>query len=448
MKKRLVSGITGIALAGIMIVLTACGNTGSAETAPADNTDSEAEATEVSPDNSESDAEAANQSADDTAADAEALDQPEEEEEFMPGSFVEEAAGKETFDSFDELISYLKGDNGYTYFELEGYDGKLLAVTEGTFDDLDGHRAAIDATFYGDIDGQVRFIGNAFSNGTAYPIRCDGTLIYSAGNHEYNSEFMSEDGTGLIVKDYIHVEYDESGNPTYTGFHRETNASEGEDIPADPAEAEKIFDSLITEMEEKEVMDFTVAGADDQTVSAASASLPAYEYPGPEAFYSVLYQYLIDEYAGDYPAADVTIPCPIIIAEDESDKNDIKVWGNFWVMNYDLKGDTLENTSGGSYPGLIHIQSIDEAPGYKVTKMEVVADGTDNEPSAKTIFGKYYEDLVKSDADEENFKNTRAQIIANYAAANNLDIKAYKDYGWDPVTLPEENIDNFYSNLQ
>lgn len=181
-------------------------------------------------------------------------------EEFMPGSFVEEAAGKETFDSYDELISFLKKDNGYTYFKLDGYDGDLLAVTDQTYDDLDGHRVSIEVTFYGDVNGKVRFIGNAISSGTSYPVRCDGTLIYSAGNHEYTSQFMNSDGTALIVKDYISESFDENGKAEYSGFHRETNTYDSEDITSDPAEAEKIFSDLVAEMGNKEVMNFTVVG--------------------------------------------------------------------------------------------------------------------------------------------------------------------------------------------
>ena len=183
---------------------------------------------------------------------------PPEEEEFMPGSFVEEAAGKETFDSYDDLISFLKKGNGYTYFELEGYKGKLLAVTESTFDDAEGHKAASEATFYGDVGGKIRFVGNAFSDGTDYPIRCDGKVIYSAAGNEFNSEFMNPTGDALIVKDYIHVDFSQSGEASYTGFQRKDNTSEGDDISTDPAEAEKLFNSLVEEMKGKPVMDFTV----------------------------------------------------------------------------------------------------------------------------------------------------------------------------------------------
>lgn len=191
------------------------------------------------------------------------------------------------------------------------------------------------------------------------------------------------------------------------------------------------------------------AGTAEDEASADKGSagqIPPYEYPGPELFYTILYQYLIDEYGPNYPDADVCIPCPVIVALDESNKEDILVYGDFWVLKYDLDGDTLMNTSGGSYPGVIHLKSSDTA-GYEVTGMEVVADGSDFTPSAKKIFGKYYDEFTKINSDEKLREETRAQIIANYVAANDLSIKAYQDYGWDPVPLPEENIDSFYSIL-
>ena len=171
------------------------------------------------------------------------------------------------------------------------------------------------------------------------------------------------------------------------------------------------------------------------TADASEGSLPAYEYPGPEAFYSVLYQYLIDEFAGHYDECDVTIPCPIIVAMDETNPDDILVWGNFWIYNYNLNDDILENVSGGSYPGLIHLKRSDDAAGYEVTGMDQVGDGSDYDPSSKRIFGEHYDEFVKSGAETEANENLRTQIISDYVAANNLSITAYKDYGWDPVPL-------------
>ena len=158
-----------------------------------------------------------------------------------------------------------------------------------------------------------------------------------------------------------------------------------------------------------------------------------------------MYQYLIDELANNYPAADVSIPCPIIVAEDESNKDDIRIWGDFWMFNYDLNGDTLECASGGSYPGCLHVKDVlDDPRGYVVTDFEIVGDGSDFTPTAKKIFGKYYDKFIKIQSDDKERDKVRAQIIANYVSENSLDIKAFKDYGWDPVKLPEENIDGFY----
>ena len=174
-------------------------------------------------------------------------------------------------------------------------------------------------------------------------------------------------------------------------------------------------------------------------------TLPPYEYPGPEQFYYVLYKYITDTLSADYDKADVSIPSPVIVAEDYSDPDDIRVWGDFWIMNYDLKGNILEMVSGGSYPGVIHLKQGEA--GYEVTGMDVVEDGSNFTESAKEIFGEHYDAFMEINDDPEEKERIRAQIISNYVAANDLEITAYKDYGWEPVPLPEENIDNFYSVL-
>lgn len=207
-------------------------------------------------------------------------------------------------------------------------------------------------------------------------------------------------------------------------------------------------DSTETAISDSTTSDITGQNTDTSTTDSSNVTeteLPPYEYPGPELFYSVLYSYLIDELSPYYSEADVCIPCPVIVHMDEEDNNDIKVYGNFWIFNYDLNGDILENTSGGSYPGCIHLKSTDK--GYEVTSMEVVEDGSNYTESAKEIFGEYYDAFVETTSDSEQTESIRAQIIANYVAANNLSITAYQDYGWDPVTLPEENIDSFYSTF-
>jgi len=175
--------------------------------------------------------------------------------------------------------------------------------------------------------------------------------------------------------------------------------------------------------------------------------LPAYEYPGPEQFYYVVYDYIANVLGKGYLPGDVTIPCPLIVYEDDSNASEVLLYGDFWVYNYSLNanGTTLMTVSGGSHPGLMHISKTDS--GYAVTDFDAVGDGSDFEPTAKRIFGNRYNDLIKVSSDKDAAEATRAQIIANYAAANDLPITGYQDYGWEKRALPTENIDSFYSGL-
>ncbi len=227
-----------------------------------------------------------------------------------------------------------------------------------------------------------------------------------------------------------------------SGQHKNESAENAtiEEEANDVIDANNMSGDLVEENEVTVEEEVTEGGTD-----ALTEKIPAYEYPGPELFYSILYQYLIDEFAVYYPKADVSIPCPVLVYEDDSDKSDIKIYGNFWIFNYDLNGDILECKSGGSYPGCIHVK--DTETGYEIISMDVVADGSDFTESAKEIFGEQYDAFMKKGEDEKYREEIRAQIIANYVFDKELNISSYQDYGWDPVSLPEENIDTFYSIL-
>lgn len=77
----------------------------------------------------------------------------------------------------------------------------------------------------------------------------------------------------------------------------------------------------------------------------------------------------------------------------------------------------------------------------------LVEDGSNFTESAKKLFGDHYDKFMEVESDAEAREQIRAQIIANYVAANELSITKYQDEGWGPITLPEENIDSFYSQL-
>ena len=236
--------------------------------------------------------------------------------------------------------------------------------------------------------------------------------------------------------------------PSEVSAAEEETGSEQEETGNQSTESEIEEPSQETEAQTEPASDEgTESNGAEEAEESSQGPLPAYEYPGPEAFYYDLYKYIIDEFSANYEKADVCIPSVDIVAEDTEDPEDYRVYGIFSILNYNLNGDILECVSGGLYPGVIHARYDQENGSYEFTGSEIVEDGSNYTESAKRIFGDHYSDFEKLYADDKAREQTRAQIIANYVAANDLQITAYKDYGWDPVTLPQENIDSFYSIL-
>ncbi len=446
MKKK----VLAVVLIGVMAFSTACAGSEidpvsqtQEMSQPAPEADADAQADVQEGEETASDAQAGDGAQADEAGSADAnTGKPTEASDEALAAIAEDSAPSVDIsgcDTFTQIVDKKLAD-GMGYANERIGDTDVLLVSSGTYDNLDGNMAAIDATIFAYGEDEILELGKVCCGGTAYPLAVKDGILYVGSNH-WGVKYTVKDNQ-LIMLEKASVEYDSDGNETF--FYES-----GEGVDKDATEA---FDGFFSDLESATIINFQPVGGvvslgSDESSQSSDAELPKYEYPGPELFYSVLYDYIISEFGQGYYMEDgaVTIPSPCIIAEDESNKEDIKVWGDFWVFNYKLNGDILENISGGSHPGCIHLKSTDA--GYEVVSVDEVADGADYEPTAKKIFGKYYKDLVKSGEDQEGRKATRAQIIANYAAANNLNISAYQDYGWDPVTLPEENIDNFYSDL-
>ena len=148
--------------------------------------------------------------------------------------------------------------------------------------------------------------------------------------------------------------------------------------------------------------------------------------------YFQFYMDYMEKMASQYGAADVMIPNIQVAGVDDSNPNDIKVYGDFWVMNYNLTGKTLENTAGGSYPGLMHLAQT--AAGYVVTRFESADDGANFQESLERICADHPE-MANVLLNSELNDDLRVDTIKNYVKSNGLDIDFFKDYGWDPVAV-------------
>ena len=157
----------------------------------------------------------------------------------------------------------------------------------------------------------------------------------------------------------------------------------------------------------------------------------AYGYGGDDPIEAACYAYMAEEFKQYYEEAEYSIPVVKIVHEDLTQENEYLVYGDFWIYNYNGEGDVLKCTSGGNYPGCMHISKDD----YTVTAFDQVADGGEFEPSAKEIFGDSYEDFMAVYGDSEANEEDRKITISDFVNLNGLDFNYYQDEGWDPVEL-------------
>ena len=155
----------------------------------------------------------------------------------------------------------------------------------------------------------------------------------------------------------------------------------------------------------------------------------------PETYLTAIDRFLTDSLGVQYAQGELCIPQRMVVAVDESDSTDIRVWGDFWVFNYTVSGDTLKTTSGGNHPGLMHVSKT--ATGFEVTAFDAVGDGSSYDPTAKRIFGEHYEAFAKVQSDDKQREQDRAATIAEWVKQRQIPVTMYQDFGWPAVPLPK-----------
>ena len=152
-------------------------------------------------------------------------------------------------------------------------------------------------------------------------------------------------------------------------------------------------------------------------------------------YFPAIDRYLADSIGSQYAKGEHCVPIHSIVRVDERNSEDILVWGDFWVFNYNQVGDTLKCVSGGSHPGLMHIRQTEK--GFEVTAFDQVEDGSRYLPTAKKIFGDKFDAFKTINSDEKNRERLRAEGLATYAKKNGLAVTMYQDYGWPAKKLKE-----------
>jgi hypothetical protein len=145
-------------------------------------------------------------------------------------------------------------------------------------------------------------------------------------------------------------------------------------------------------------------------------------------YYAAVERYLAEQIAGYYAKGEYSVPVYQEVAVNDSDSTDIRIWGDFWVYNYIQEGDTLKCVSGGSHPGLMHICQMGEY--FYVSNFEQVEDGSRFLPSAKRIFGEYFEAFQIHHSDGDEHETLRHDVLRAFVRDHKLSATKYQDYGW------------------
>lgn len=179
---------------------------------------------------------------------------------------------------------------------------------------------------------------------------------------------------------------------------------------------------------------------------AESSSLPAYTYHGDDPVWTAVVKYMQEtDFGFEAPEGGILVPTPIILrtdmaADENGEPAEATVYGNFWIFTYALEGEILKMVSGGENPGVLKLEKKDGE--WTVTGAVFAEDGDNYYENVKMLANgdadleKAYYDTTGASGDSVLPQYRRA-VLVNYVEENKLDITAYQDYGWDPVSLTD-----------
>lgn len=149
----------------------------------------------------------------------------------------------------------------------------------------------------------------------------------------------------------------------------------------------------------------------------------------------VISEYLVKEIGANYLQGDICIPVIMTVASEEDDPSHARIWGDFWVDWYTQSADTLKTVSGGNHSGCISLEKNDGK--LTVTGFEQTADGADNLPSAKRIFGTHYDVFHNIHSNQDVRDACRKLAVQNYCKKNGISARYYQDYGWPAIDMSQ-----------
>ncbi len=156
--------------------------------------------------------------------------------------------------TFTDILNNNRLSAGMGWTNIDIGSVNCFMVSSGTYDNMDGNMAAIDATIFTYVDGEIVELGKLCSGGTAYPLATKDGYIYAGANHWVCKYVISDNQLQIMEK--ASLNYDANGDATY--FYESEDGGDYSQI--DSKQAEEIMNQLYEELGEAEVINFdTVA---------------------------------------------------------------------------------------------------------------------------------------------------------------------------------------------
>ena len=182
-----------------------------------------------------------------------------------------------------------------------------------------------------------------------------------------------------------------------------------------------------------------------EATRTATTGLPAFAYnedmSDGSPYLAAICDYLEAEYGNG--SGDVMIPAPVVLYTDDSDAENVKIWGNFWTLGYSLEGTCLVCEGGGEAPGVMELTQAEDGS-YEVTSFRTAGDGAEYAEGIRTFCEEaegedtdslYDQYMQSNDLSASPTADVRRAFIEQYVADNGLDIDSFQDPGWDPIEI-------------
>ncbi len=156
---------------------------------------------------------------------------------------------------YGDIIAGLGDEEQFSLADI-GEKNVVLFTTDMTYDDGNGHNAAVYCEAYYSSDGKLYELGRIESMGTAYPVSCGERCIYTASEHSLEIYKFDRKGKRWVATRYEEV-FDEEGNASY----RYTEDGAAKDV------SETDYQRAIDEYGESIVVNFGYGASDNPNLN-------------------------------------------------------------------------------------------------------------------------------------------------------------------------------------